>query len=247
MSETIVTERQHCDLLIRGTVITMDAERRVLERGLVAIDGDRIVAVGPDGRAPSAAFDADRVIEGDLLVLPGLVNTHSHLVQGCIRGMAENTTFEERLFGFYYPMTGACDRERSYWSAAAPVVDLLSVGVTTTADDHFTHVHKDSIDGVLDALRDGGMRSRMARLIINEEATVPPPFREDAEFGLTETERLVQEFASPTQRVTASSIGITYVDPVGFRQNLRLDARKGGSVRHPRAGVHGPKVPGREA
>jgi len=114
-------------------------------------------------------------------------------------------------------MTGACDRERSYWSAISPIVDLLSIGVTTTADDHFTHVHKDSIEGVLDALRDAGMRSRMARLIINEPAAVPEPFREAVDFGLAETERISDAYSSPTQRVTASSIGITYVTPGGLR------------------------------
>ncbi|GIT33856.1 MAG: hypothetical protein Ct9H300mP4_01750 [Gammaproteobacteria bacterium] len=43
---------------------------------------------------------------------------------------------EERLFGFYYPKTGACDEEKSYHASMPPILDLVLAGVTTTADDH---------------------------------------------------------------------------------------------------------------
>ena len=85
----------------------MDPERQVYLDGYVAATDGRIVAAG---RNADCQLTAQEELGGDgYLVLPGLVNAHSHLVQGCIRGMAEGTTYEERLFGFYYPMTGACD------------------------------------------------------------------------------------------------------------------------------------------
>ena len=201
----------HCDTLIRGMIITMDGARTVYMDGYVAVDGGRIKAVGP---AQACNFSADEEIGGDgYLVLPGLVNVHSHLVQGCIRGMAEGTTFEERLFGFYYPMTGACDEQRSYDAAMPPLLDLLRRGVTTTADDHFTHLHKRSIDGVLAAVRATGMRCRMARLTINDPKAVPDGFREDLDTGLAETERVKSEWEDELISVTASTIGITYCEP----------------------------------
>ena len=200
-----------CSTLIRGTVFSMDDARRVYRDGFVAIDEGRIVDVGP---AEFCDYEADDVVGGDgHIVLPGLVNVHSHLVQGCIRGMAEGTTFMERLFGFYYPMTGACDEERSYDSAMPPLLDLVRRGVTTTADDHFTHVHKRSIDGVLAAVRDTGMRCRMARLTINDKDAVPDGFREDLDTGLAETERVKSAWEDDRITVTASTIGISYCEP----------------------------------
>jgi 5-methylthioadenosine/S-adenosylhomocysteine deaminase len=200
-----------CDSILKGTVISMDPERRVFLDGYVAIADGKIVAVGP---TRDCNYEADEVLGGDdHLVLPGLVNVHAHLVQGCIRGMAEGTTFEERLFGFYYPMTGACDEERSYVSAMPPLLDLIRRGVTTTADDHFTHVHKRSIDGVLKAAADVGMRCRMARLTINDPEAVPDGFREDLDTGLSETERVKSEWENELTSVTASTIGITYCEP----------------------------------
>lgn len=209
-----MTDRSPCDVLIRGRIITMDDDRRVLSDGWVAVTGGVIAGVG-DGPAP---YEPRETWGGDgHLVMPGLVNTHTHLVQGCIRSMAEGTRFQERLFGFYYPMTGACDEERSYWSALAPTLDLLRSGVTTTADDHFTHADKRSMDGVLRALADAGIRARAARLMINDERAVPDWLREDIDTALAETERLAAAYDSATMSVTASTIGITYVGESDLR------------------------------
>lgn len=75
------------DLVITGgTVITMDPERRILDRGAVAIQGERIVAVGPaDALGPPRP--ATRTIDATgKVVLPGLVNTHTHLFQTLLKG-----------------------------------------------------------------------------------------------------------------------------------------------------------------
>lgn len=207
---------QTCDTLLRGTVLTMDSHFHAYLDGFVAVKNGKIAGVGP---AADCEFTAEENLGGDgHIVIPGLVNVHAHLVQGCIRGMAEGTTFEERLFGFYYPMTGACDEERSYISAMPPVLDLVRRGVTTTADDHFTHVHKRSIDGVLRAVQDAGMRCRMARLILTDPDNAPDGFRESLDEGLNETERVKTEWENDFTSVTASTIGITYCKPEEFKE-----------------------------
>jgi 5-methylthioadenosine/S-adenosylhomocysteine deaminase len=211
-----VSDMKTCDTLLRGTVITMDPGRHAYLDGYIAVQGGSIVGVGS---AADCDYQAGETLGGDgHIVIPGLVNVHAHLVQGCIRGMAEGTTFEERLFGFYYPMTGACDEERSYISAMPAVLDLVRRGVTTTADDHFTHVHKRSIDGVLKAVRDAGMRCRMARLILSDPDNAPNGFREDLDVGLAETERVKSEWENDFTSVTASTIGITYCTPDEFKE-----------------------------
>jgi 5-methylthioadenosine/S-adenosylhomocysteine deaminase len=204
------------DLLLRGVVVSMNAERDVWWDGFVAVTDGKIVDAGD---ASACQYEASEVVGGaDTLIIPGLVNTHDHLVQGCMRGMAEGTTFQERLFGFYYPMTAACDEERSYWSALSPLVDLALSGVTTVADDHFTHLHKDSMDGVFRAIDTVGLRARVSRLVINEPGVVPENLRETIDTGLAETERLRKRWQSPLVNVTAGTVGITYVDPGDLHQ-----------------------------
>jgi 5-methylthioadenosine/S-adenosylhomocysteine deaminase len=77
-----------CDLLItNATVITMDAERRVLATGAVALTGRRITAVGPE-RSVLGAYRARRRIDvGGGLVHPGLIDPHVHIVHGTCRGI----------------------------------------------------------------------------------------------------------------------------------------------------------------
>ena len=198
-----------CDTLIKGIVITMDGERRVFTDGYLAIEDGRIAGVG---RASEADWKATgETLQGDLVVMPGLVNTHAHLLQGNIRGMAEGTTFEERLFGFYYPMMTACDEDEAYTSAMAPILEMVRSGITTTQDAHFAHVDKRSIDGVLRAIRDAGIRCRMTRQVINDDDTSPTECHEDLDTALREVERVKKEWGSDTIRVTTGPLGIAYI------------------------------------
>lgn len=77
-----------CDLLItNGTVITMDAERRVLARGAIAVSGRRIIAVGPE-RSILRAYRARRTIDaGGGVVHPGFIEPHLHIIHGTCRGI----------------------------------------------------------------------------------------------------------------------------------------------------------------
>ena len=87
-----------CDLLLRGMVITMNPDRDVYTDGYLAIKDGLVVGAGTND---GCEFVGEEETGGDgYIVMPGLVNAHAHLVQGCMRGMAEGTTFEERFFGF---------------------------------------------------------------------------------------------------------------------------------------------------
>ena len=79
------------DLVVRnGTVVTVDAERRVIADGALAIDRGAIVAVGPRAEV-AKAFVGRRVLDaGGGIVLPGLVNTHTHAPMVLFRGIADD-------------------------------------------------------------------------------------------------------------------------------------------------------------
>ena len=206
-----------CDVLLKGTVLTMDAGKNAYLDGFVAITNGKIVATG-DAKKCDYVASKETIAGSQYLIIPGLVNVHAHPVQGGIRGMAEGTKFEERLFGFYYPMTGACDEQRSYVSSMPPILELALNGVTTTIDDHFSHKQKDSVDGVLRAINDVGIRCRFSRLIINDPDTVPEDFRETVDAGLKEVERIKKRFSSDTVTITTSSIGISYCGKEDLKQ-----------------------------
>ena len=86
------------DLLITGgTVVTMDADRRVIEDGVVAVRGDTIAAVG---ERPSTDLreSATRTIDASgSLVLPGLINGHAHAAMSLFRGFADDHSLDDWL------------------------------------------------------------------------------------------------------------------------------------------------------
>ncbi|MDQ8153391.1 MAG: amidohydrolase family protein [Gemmatimonadota bacterium] len=122
--------RETVDILItRGTVITMDSARRVLEDGAVAIRGDRIVAVGPSA-ALSARFTARQTIDAARkIVMPGLIDGHGHAGHGLVKTLGMDT---EQWYGAtetVYARGSTVD----FWRAEALLtgVERVRFGVTT--------------------------------------------------------------------------------------------------------------------
>jgi 5-methylthioadenosine/S-adenosylhomocysteine deaminase len=92
------------DVLVRGgIVVTMDRERRVLERGSVAIWEERIVEVGPVDLL-DAKYTATRTIDATgKVVLPGLINTHGHAAMVLFRGLADDQPLQDWLTKTIFP------------------------------------------------------------------------------------------------------------------------------------------------
>ena len=77
------------DILITGgTIITMDPDRRVIDDGAVAVEGDRIVAVGPRAEV-EAQHTAARTIDAHRkVIMPGLIDAHGHAGHGLVKTLA---------------------------------------------------------------------------------------------------------------------------------------------------------------
>ena len=127
------------DLLITdGTVVTCDAERRILEDAAISIAGDRIVAVGPRAELEQAFPDSPRVSARGLAILPGLINAHTHTVLTSLRGTVEDWG-GEIIYRYMSPISYAMsDHERSVM-AALGCLEAIRSGATTLVDP-FRHV-----------------------------------------------------------------------------------------------------------
>ena len=117
-------------MIVRGTVITVDPERRVLDDGAVAIDGDRIVAVGRTEDlgaryAPRKTLDAHRKA-----VLPGLIDCHAHAGHGLLKtiGGGDSDAWMEACRIVY---TIGSDEEFWYAEARLAALERLKCGTTT--------------------------------------------------------------------------------------------------------------------
>ncbi len=122
------------DLLIRGgTVVTMDAEERVLDEGAVAIRGDRIVSILESGASlPTARETLDATGH---LVIPGLVNAHGHAAMTLLRGIADDLKLLEWLEGHIFPAESKnVSPEFVYWGTLLGCIEMARSGTTTYVD-----------------------------------------------------------------------------------------------------------------
>ncbi|MYB44064.1 MAG: amidohydrolase [Acidimicrobiia bacterium] len=157
-----------CDLLVTGgTVVTVDDRRRVIDRGAVAITGDRIAAVG--AARDLGHYRADRVIDATgSAVLPGLVDTHQHLFQYLTRGLGEGLELWPWLSDFMWPVTTAISIEEARIGAQLGAVEAARSGVTTLLDNHYAPTDFASTLAVADAIAAVGLRGAVARGMTGE-------------------------------------------------------------------------------
>jgi 5-methylthioadenosine/S-adenosylhomocysteine deaminase len=141
------------NLLIRqATLVTVNAENEVLEQADLAVAGDKIVGVGS---APPG-FVANRVLEGhDRIVLPGLINTHTHLSMTLMRNYADDLAFWPWLLERIKPLEDHLIPEDVRIGARLGLAELIRGGTTCFHDMYF------HLDEVADEVASAGLRARL--------------------------------------------------------------------------------------
>ncbi|MBC7235793.1 MAG: amidohydrolase family protein [Chloroflexi bacterium] len=127
------------DILLRGgTVLTMDAARQVFDPGAVAVRGGEIVAVGPQAEI-DAAYEAGTIIDcAGHVVMPGLVNTHTHLPMSLLRGLADDLRLDVWLYGYILPVEREfVTPEFSFLGTLLSCAEMLCGGITCFADMYY--------------------------------------------------------------------------------------------------------------
>ncbi len=157
-------------------VATVDAQRREIDDGWVAVDAGLISAVG-SGEPPAAHETIDA---RECLVTPGLVNAHHHLYQNLTRANPSMT--DKPLFGWLqslYPLWRAIDTESVYTSAWVGLAELALSGCTTSTDHLYLHPHGagDLLTAEIDAAKDLGIRfhpTRGSMSLSEKDGGLPP-------------------------------------------------------------------------
>src|SRR5271154_2778101 len=122
-------------LIAGGTVITMDAEFRVIEDGAVAIEGDRIAAVGKRVDLEGRSRPAKTIEARGTLVLPGMINGHAHSAMSLFRGVAEDHSLDDWLQKYIFPAEARnVTEEFVLWGSRLGVLEMLRGGGTTYVD-----------------------------------------------------------------------------------------------------------------
>src|SRR5947209_16841500 len=171
-------------LIKGGTVVTVDAQERVLE-GDVLVRGGRIVGVGEVSESADLTIDAR-----GCAVLPGFVQTHVHLCQTIFRGSADDLELIDWLKRRVWPLEAAHDARSVRASARLGLAEMIRGG-TTCALTMETVRHTEE---VLRAVEESGFRATVGKCMMDKGEGVPRGLREETEDSIGESLALVEEW-----------------------------------------------------
>jgi 5-methylthioadenosine/S-adenosylhomocysteine deaminase len=149
-------------IVLGGTILTMEQGSDPITNGAVAIADGKIAAVGPAEELLELAPTGDVLAAHGCIVMPGLVNTHSHLAMTLLRGLADDLRLKPWLEDYIWPAeTTYMNRDSVRVGTQLAAAEQLLGGVTTTTDMYFFG------DEVCSVLADAGMRGVVAESLID--------------------------------------------------------------------------------
>ena len=125
-------------LITDGWVVTMDAQGTILENGAVAVDGERIVAIGPSAELATQYPEAYVLSANGGAIMPGLVNTHTHVPMTLFRGMADDLPLMRWLQEVIFPAEAEhVDEDMVRWGTRLACLEMIRGGTTTFVDMYY--------------------------------------------------------------------------------------------------------------
>jgi 5-methylthioadenosine/S-adenosylhomocysteine deaminase len=183
-------------LILGGTVVTMDGGRRVVEDGGVAVRGDAIVAVGTRDEIVKG-FRARRSINASgKLIIPGLVNTHTHIPMTLFRGISDDLDLNDWLTQFIFPAEAKNVTEQFVRAGTRlGLAEMIRGGTTTYCDMYYFE------DAIADETKKAGVRGVLGETIIQ----FPVPDNKTPEDALAYTERFIKKWQGDPLIVPAAA------------------------------------------
>ena len=184
-------------LLKGGCVVTMDEQRHVFKRADVLITGERITAIQPD----IDADDCEVIDASNMIVMPGFIDTHRHVWESVIRGIAGDYSLMEYLQHVLGPVAASFRPQDVYTANLLGALEALDAGITTLFD--WSHIMNtpDHADSAIAGLKDSGIRAVFG--YGTPGTSVWEWFYESKLTHPTDIERIIQQhFSSSDQLVT---------------------------------------------
>ncbi len=172
-------------ILSAGRVITMDAQRRIIDNGAVAIAKGRILAVGPRAEIDKHYQAPKRIDRPDAILTPGLINTHTHAPMSLLRGIADDLDLQDWLRKFIFPAEARNVNEEFVRAGTRLAVLEMMLGGTTTYTDMYYFEQ-----AIGDETRKAGMRAVLGQTIIG----FPAPDYKTPEDSLAGAEKFIATF-----------------------------------------------------
>lgn len=177
---------ERADIIVRGGwVVTMDAAARVIENGAVVVRRERIVEVGPWAEV-ARKYTAARTIDArGRIVMPGLINTHTHVPMVLFRGIADDLVLMDWLQRYIFPAEAKnVDEQFVRWGTRLGCLEMIRGGTTTYVDMYYFE------DAIADETARAGMRAVLGETLID----FPAPDNKTWDAGMAYVEKFVNKW-----------------------------------------------------
>lgn len=149
-----------CDiLLLASTCLTQDDSRTIIEDAAVAVGGGAVLAVGPRARVAPAWAPGRTIDLGEALLMPGLVNAHTHASMTLMRGLADDLPLMQWLTQHIFPVEQKLTPELVHLGALLGCAEMLRTGTTGFCDMYLME------EAVARAADQAGLRARVGEAL----------------------------------------------------------------------------------
>lgn len=171
-------------------LITCNMSNTVLTDAAIFISNGKIQAVGTR-KDIFADYSADHIISGaNKILMPGLVNTHSHSVQTLLRGKADDLALLDWLEQVILPGESNFTADDIYISSQLGFAEMIRTGTTTSNDMLASHNSEAGINAAIDA----GVRTRIGKMLMDVNPNSPSKRLEDADVILDIVSKQIEKY-----------------------------------------------------
>ena len=166
-------------------VVTMDAQRRLIDNGAIAVRAGRIVGVGKRADIEKQFQARQHADRPDDILMPGLINTHTHAAMSLFRGIADDLKLQDWLNKFIFPAEAKnVTPDFVLWGTRLACLEMMLSGTTTFVDMYYFE------DSAAKATKEAGMRAILGETMIRFKS----PDSATPKDMLRYTEKFIQDY-----------------------------------------------------
>lgn len=172
-------------LIVGGTIVTMNAEREVIVNGAIGITNGKIDIMGTRSIVVKNTRARRTINAAGKVIIPGLINTHTHVPMVLFRGIADDMDLQEWLTKFIFPAEAKnVDEKFVRAGTRLGLAEMIRGGTTTYCDMYYFE------DAIADETKKAGMRGVLGQTVID----FPAPDNKTFEAGLAYTEKFIKKW-----------------------------------------------------
>lgn len=172
-------------LIVGGTIVTMDESRSVIENGFIAVRDGKIIYIGDGRNFPPNSRPKQTINAKGKVIIPGLINTHTHIPMTLFRGIADDLDLQDWLTKFIFPAEAKNVNEKFVRAGTRlGLAELIRGGTTTYCDMYYFE------DAIADETSKAGVRGVLGQTLID----FPAPDNKTWAEMLAKTEKFVKKW-----------------------------------------------------